>query len=496
MNTLSTLLTESVAKFPDKIALVIGNHSYTYQKLDDLTRRLANSFIKQGIKPGDCIAFLLPNSLEIILCYYACFRIGAIAVPVNSQFNQELILYVVKQSTPRIFITTSDYYKDLPKDHIGRCYLISGAIAPVKDFQELLLSEPLTQFPTIEAHQPALIFFTSGTTGLPKAVVHTHHSLIQGTKNQIAQIQMNHRDKTLVMFPVCYLIGLGSQILTYHAVGATVVLLPRFESKEALTQLQTHQITKIYGFPKLYLELINCAELLHPQINTLNFCFSGGEATPISLQERFNSLFHIEITEGCGMSELQIYSMNHPYGAKKIGSIGYPISGMELRLIDEQNKVISIPNTIGELIVRGESMCAGYWQDPSLTKKVIKKGWFHTGDLAYRDNEGCYWFVSRKVDIIRHGDELISPLGIEHIFYQHPAVKEAAAIGLANPEKPKEDQIIVYVVLKDNKINTEQLMDFACKALPLNQHPKQIIILEQLPYGFTGKIDRNALRMR
>lgn len=505
MNRLSTLLSKSAENYPNKIALIIDQHRYTFHQLHELTQRLATSLSEQGVLEGESVAFLLPNSIEIILCYYACFMIGAIAVPINIHFNKEMIQHALKHSKARIFITTPEFYKQLLNEEkqleeVKECYLTSDAMnyRGLKDFQKLLLAsaEPATLPTEIGLEKPALIFFTSGTTGLPKAVVHSHNSLSQGTQNQIAQIHINSNDNTLVMFPLCYLIGLGSQILPFHAVGATVVLLPEFSPEEALAKLYSHQITKIYGFPKLYLELINSAESIGFKINTLNFCFSGGDATPISLQERFKFLFNIEITEGCGMSELQIYCMNPPYGEKKTGSIGFPIVGMEMQLIDENDDVIAKSHKTGEIIVRGQSMSSGYWQDAALTAKTIKNGWFYSGDLAYRDEEGCYWFVSRKVDIIRSGKELISPLDIENVFYQHHAVKEAAAIALPNPDKANDDKIIVYVVLKikDNKITAQTLMDFACASLPINKRPKQIIIKKQLPYGFTGKIDRRALQ--
>ncbi|WP_454785198.1 class I adenylate-forming enzyme family protein [Legionella sp. WA2024007413] len=503
MSQLSTLLGKSAEQFPENIALIVDQRCYSYQQLNELTIPLAASLLKRGISQGERVAFLLPNCIEIILCYYACFSIGAIAVPVNIRFNNELIHYVLEHSNARIFITSPEYYNQLDEKIlkvIKECYLTfkSDNYPGVQDFQQLLSSATASPVNMeIGLKKNALLFFTSGTTGLPKAVVHSHQSLYQGTRNQITQIKINHEDKTLVMFPVCYLIGLGSQILPFHAVGATVVLLPEFHPENALAKLQAHQITKIYGFPKLYLELINHVESSDFKINTLNFCFSGGDATPVSLQERFKELFNIEITEGCGMSELQIYAMNPPYGAKKTGSIGFPITNMEICLIDDKNKTIVTPHKIGELIVRGKSMCSGYWQDTTLTAKTIKDGWFHTGDLAYQDKEGYYWFVSRKVDIIRYNEELISPIEIENIFYQLDGVKEAAAIALPNTNKQNKDHIVVYVTFKTkaSQLTPQTLMNFAHASLPINKRPYQVIILNQLPYGFTGKIDRNRLRV-
>jgi long-chain acyl-CoA synthetase len=208
------------------------------------------------------------------------------------------------------------------------------------------------------------------------------------------------------MFPICYLIGFGSQILPFHKSGATCILMPHFEPTLALEAIQNYQPTKTYGFPKLYNDLVNCPDAGQYSVRSLSFCFSAGEAIPVAVQERFNRIFGLDITEGCGMTELQIYSMNPPYGKKTIGSIGRPIIGMEVSLIDDSGRPITKAGEIGEMIVRGGSMTAGYWRDPKLTSRNIREGWFHTGDLAYKDTEQIYWFVSRKSEIIHHRDGL------------------------------------------------------------------------------------------
>jgi long-chain acyl-CoA synthetase len=230
-------------------------------------------------------------------------------------------------------------------------------------------------------------------TGLPKAVVHSHASLAQATQIQIDQIAISSEDRTLIMFPICYLIGFGSQILPFHRSGASCILLPHFEPRLALETIQTYKPTKTYGFPQLYNDLVNYPEAGRYDIRSLNFCFSAGEAVPVAIQQRFKRIFGVEITEGCGMTELQIYSMNPPYGQKKTGSIGQPIAGMEVSLIDEIGRPISSAGEIGEMIVRGGRMTAGYWRDPQLTARNIKNGWFHTGDLAYKDEEDL-WIVT------------------------------------------------------------------------------------------------------
>ena len=296
------------------------------------------------------------------------------------------------------------------------------------------------------------------------------------------------------MFPVCYLIGFGSQILTFHSCGATCILLRYFEPQLALRAIQTYKPTKTYGFPKLYNDLVNYPEAGQYNLRSLDFCFAAGEAIAVAIQERFNRIFGVEITEGCGMTELQIYSMNPPYGKKKLGSIGRPIVGMEVSLIDDSDRPFSRAGEIGEMIVRGGSMTAGYWCDPELTARNIMEGWFHTGDLAYKDEEDFYWFVSRKSEIIRHRAGLVSPIEVEGVFYQHPSVREIGVIGV--PDRCGGELVQAHVVLKENSasVTQQQLTDFARMHLAEYKAPYEIIFTKNLPYGPTGKIDRKTLR--
>jgi long-chain acyl-CoA synthetase len=329
---------------------------------------------------------------------------------------------------------------------------------------------------------------------LPKAVIHSHGSLERATQLQIDQIAISSADRTIILFPVCYLIGFGSQILPFHRAGASCVLLPQFEPRLALADIQTYKPTKTYGFPQLYNDLINYPEAKEYDVRSLKFCFSAGEAIPVAIQERFKRRFGIEITEGCGMTELQIYSMNPPYGEKKIGSIGKPIAGMKMSLVDESGLPISTPGQLGEMIVRGGSMTPGYWRDPELTARTIRDGWFHTGDLAYRDEDGFYWFVSRKSEIIKHQAGFVSPIEVEGVLYQHPVVAEAGVIGM--PDRFGYEIPQAYVVpLKDSApVPESELIDFARVRLPAYKAPRRIIFTDRIPHGPTGKIDRKSLR--
>ena len=436
--------------------MIFEDQTYTYADLSRLEQSLAASLWQQGIKPGDRVAFLLRNGLEIVLCYYACFKIGAIAVPLNIRFDAELLGYALTHSGARILISEPELFTRIEKIRpslpgVEQYYLTSAhaEFDGVRAFTDLLKAtfDP-DLLPMLEESSPAAIFYTSGTTGTPKAVIHSHASLTAATQIQIEQVAISSADSTLIMFPVCYLIGFGSQILPFHSCGAACVLLPYFEPRLALEAIQIHQPTKTYGFPQLYNDLVNYPEAGQYNIRSLNFCFSAGEAIAVAIQERFKRIFGVEITEGCGMTELQIYSMNPPYSKKRIGSIGRPIAGMEISLMDDFGRPVSGAGEIGEMIVHGESMTAGYWRDPELTARNIREGWFYTGDLAYKDEEDFYWFVSRKSEIIKHQAGLVSPIEVEGVLYQHPSVLEAAVIGV--PDQFGHELAQAHVILKQS----------------------------------------------
>lgn len=499
---LNLLLDNIAEKFPLKAALIFEDETYTYADLLSRTQNLATSLLERGINPGDRVAFLLPNSLEIVVCYYACFKIGAIAVPLNIRFGAEMLRYVINHSGARVLISEPELFTRVEKiraslPEVEQYYLVGnrsdfdGAV-PFSQLLEATLS--VDRRPVFGESSPAAIYYTSGTTGLPKAVIHTHSGLARATSYQIQQIGISADDRTLIVFPVCYLIGFGSQVLTFHSCGATCILLRYFEPQLALRAIETYKPTKTYCFPKLYNDLVNYPEAGQYNLRSLDFCFSAGEAIAVIIQQRFNRIFGVEITEGCGMTELQIYSMNPPYGKKKAGSIGKPIVGMEVSLIDDSGRPISQPGEIGEMIVRGGSMTAGYWRDPELTARNIVEGWFHTGDLAYKDEDDFYWFVSRKSEIISHRAGLVSPIEVEGVLYQHPSVRETGVIGL--PDRCGGESVQAHVVLKESSapVKQEQLRDFARMHLAEYKVPDQIIFSENLPYGPTGKIDRRTLR--
>ena len=497
---LAKILADGIAHHHDDPALIVDDRTWTYADLFRLSHALAGSLSERGIQAGARIAFLLPNGLEIVLCYYACFILGAIAVPLNIRFPPELIAYVLDHSEARVLISEPQLFAGITpirseRRHLETVYMVGGStITGVEDFGDLLRANAAAEINRrLDQDQPAALFYTSGTTGTPKGVIHTHGSLIGAVENQVAEIGITEKDKTLIVLPICYLVALGSQVLPFHASGATSVVLSAFEPRETLSAIHTHRPTKLFGFPKVYHELAEAAQASAGDFSSLDFCFSAGEAMAIALQQRFKATFGIEVTEGCGMTELHVYSMNPPHGPKKVGSIGRPITGMEVRLVDEQRQPVDGAGVIGEIIVRGGSMTAGYWKSADLTRKKIRDGWFFTGDLARRDDDDVYWFFSRKSEVIRQRGQLVSPLEVEAALYQHPSVKEVGVAGM--PDGAGGQCVVGHVVLKgdDPPVDERTLIDFAAAKLAPGKAPQRVIFTARLPYGLTGKIDRRAL---
>jgi acyl-CoA synthetase (AMP-forming)/AMP-acid ligase II len=497
---LAKILADGVARHPDDPAVIVGDQTHTYADLFRLSHALARSLSDRGIEAGDRIAFLLPNGLEIVLCYYACFILGAIAVPLNIRFPPERIAYVLDHSEARVLISEPGLFAGIVPIRSERRSLetvyLAGArpVTGVEDFGDLLRAVVAPEIDwRSDPGRPAALFYTSGTTGTPKGVIHTHGSLMGAVENQIAEIGITRKDKTLIVLPICYLVAFGSQVLPFHAAGAASVVLPGFEPQKSLAAIHTHQPTKLFGFPKVYHELAEAAHASAYDVGCLDFCFSAGEAMAVALQQHFKATFGIEITEGCGMTELHVYSMNPPYGVKKVGSIGRPIAGMEVRLVDEQGRPVEGSDAIGEVVVRGTSMSVGYWKNAELTREQIKDGWFYTGDLAQRDDDGDYWFFSRKSEVIRQGGHLVSPLELEAALYQHSSVKEVGVAGV--PDGAGGQWAVAHVVLKGNgpPVDERMLIDFAAAKLPSGKAPRRVVFTNRLPYGLTGKIDRRAL---
>jgi long-chain acyl-CoA synthetase len=369
----------------------------------------------------------------------------------------------------------------------------SSAYPDVQPFQQLTEAGPDTvPFPRIVDDAPAAILYTSGTTARPKGVTHTHATLEQTIRNYREYSQVEAEDVVGIVLSMAHIFAFGLLMLPTVSAGATLLVIPRFDPPLVLRTLEERQATHFGALPAMYTALVNCPEAAAHDLSRLRFCIAGGDAVPTELQRRFKATFGVEITEACGMTEVIPYAGNPCYASKRSGSIGPPTPGTRLRIADDQGRELP-PGEVGEILVQSKASMVGYWDDPQATAATLQDGWLRTGDLGRVDEDGYYWFVGRKKEIIVRGGSNISPLEVEEALYQHPAVKEAAVIGV--PDASWGEVVQACVTLKDGAIVSEAgLKQFLTDRLAAYKIPEAILFLPELPKGLTGKIHRKTLR--
>ncbi|HUR36086.1 MAG TPA: AMP-binding protein [Vicinamibacterales bacterium] len=492
-------LRAAAARHPQKPALIFDQRTWTYGELDAATDRLAAGLIADGIRTGDRVALHFTNGVEIVTAYYACFKIGAIAVPLNTRMIGPELVYVLNHCSARLYLGQPALFAALAPlraelQTIER-YFVSGdasAFAGVEPFAALDADRtPALEAPEVADTAVAAILYTSGTTARPKGVTHTHATLRHLAQAGLDVADGRPDDVAGVALPTCHIFGLSVVIATLMA-GNAALMIPRFDPVLVLAQLRDHGVTIFGGLPVMLNALVHCPGAASYDLGKLRACFAGGDAVPTEVHKRFKDTFGVDVTEACGMTEVQPYACNPLYGRGKTGSIGLPAPRTSLRIVDAFDRDV-LPGEEGEVLVQSPAMMVGYWNDPDATAATIRDGWLRTGDLARVDGDGYYWFVGRKKEIIIRGGSNISPLEVEEALYQHPAVREVGVVG--GPDETFGEIVLAFVSLKTGAaVSEEDLKAFVSTRIAAYKVPAQITFVPDLPKGLTGKVQRKALK--
>lgn len=494
----------AAARTPDKLALVVEKHTWSFADFDEVTERMALALAAMGIRPGDRVALHFTNGFEIAACYYACFKAGAIAVPLNTRMKGPELAYVLNHSHARLFIGQSNLYGEI--HDVRRSletlddFIVSGDLSALSDVRPIsdltdppfaMLAVDGVSLPSLDDDAVAVIMYTSGTTARPKGVTHTHRTLGHLAQAGLDVADVRDNDVSGIVLPACHIFGLSVLVSTLMA-GNTVVMIPRFDPTYLLAQIQEHGITVIGALPVMLNAMVNVPNAASYDLGRLRACFAGGDAVPTEVHRRFKAIFGVDVTEACGMTEVQPYACNPLYGRGKTGSIGVPAPGARLRLVDALGRDAA-PGEEGEVLVQSNARMIGYWDDPDATAATIRDGWLSTGDLARVDEDGYYWFVGRKKEIIVRGGSNISPLEVEDNLYQHPAVREAGVVGV--PSQAWGEIVHAFVALKSGAAaSEEELKQFLGARIAAYKIPEVITFVPELPKGLTGKVQRRALK--
>lgn len=472
----------------DKIAIYEKSASYSYAQLQNKVARYCNYLYALGVRPRDNVALFAKNSAAFIFSYMAVTSLGGVIVPLNTMLTPREIAFILKDADVKHIITDRDL--DLSEQYK------EGETPPVKllitEIEKEISQKTYPEPPDITIHDsdPCVILYTSGTTGRPKGALLSHSNLVSNAEAFTAVTESGPADHTLSVLPMFHSFGWTCCIATTLYNGATVTIVETFAPKDVIATIRDRGITMVMGVPAMYNFYTSLAK--PEDLSGVRLFVSGGASLPLEILEKFLEKTKKHVIEGYGLSEASPVVSFNPLNLTKPGSIGLPIIDNKVKIVDDSGKEMGC-REIGELLVQGPNVMSGYYNLPAESAEALKDGWLHTGDLAYLDEDGYIFIVDRKKDIIIVSGLNVYPREVEEILYQHPAIKEAAAIGV--PDKSRGESVRAYVVLKeDMKLDKKDLMAFLKKNLAKFKLPREIVEIDTLPKNATGKILKKELR--
>jgi len=501
---LATTLRESRNAKPDHPLCHISDLTFSYAQVDEISGRVASALLAHGLHRGDKVAVQLPNLPQFVFTYFAILKAGLVMVPLNPLLKAPEIAYQLQDSECRMLITFEGFAdeavagarqaEDVPTYVVnlpGHDQRPEGT----RHYDELYFADDTGEIEPTDADDTAVIIYTSGTTGKPKGAELTHYQLYMNCTVAGELFGFRDDDIGVAVLPMFHVFGLSSVLNTTVRFAGTLVLIPRFEPDAVLDAIARYRATIFSGVPTMYYALLQ-ADLAGRDLSSLRVGISGGAAIPGEVIRAFEEKFPgVVILEGYGLSETaSTTTFNISAEQRKVLSIGKPIWGVEVRVVDDEDKPLPPgPENIGEIVIRGHNVMKGYYRNPDATAEAFRGGWFHTGDLAYADEDGYLFVVDRKKDLLIRGGYNVYPREIEEVLFAHPAVAEAAVIGRPDPRLGEE--VVAVVVLKPGaQADPDDIIAYCRERLAAYKYPREVIIVTDLPKGPTGKILKRELR--
>lgn len=494
MSNLSLNLVAAAQRAPQDPALRCGETTLSYAQFASAAARVATFLDRAGIAPGDRVGIMLPNTPAFAVVFYGILSRGAVAVPMNPLLKaREIEFYLANTGAKAIFATPAFAQEATAAAAAAgaKPWLVDDA-----SLTELIAELPEQAAPVSRADDDtAVVLHTSGTTGKPKGAELTHGGLHRNAEITMRTlIRIDSHDVVMGALPLFHVFGLTCGLQCSVLAGATLALIPRFDPDAAVQMIERCGVTVFEGVPTMYSALLAVApKYSEAATSTLRVCASGGAALPVQVLADFEKRFGCQVLEGYGLSETSpVACFNHPDKIRKPGSIGTPIEGVEMRVVDDAGHELP-PGEAGEVQVRGHNVMRGYWDLPEATAEAISAdGWFSTGDIGKTDADGLFYIVDRKKQLIIRGGLNVYPREIEEVLYEHPAVAEAAVIGI--PHDTLGEEVGAAVALKTGtEAKPEDLRDFVKRQVAAYKYPRRVWIVDALPKGPTGKIQRRDI---
>jgi long-chain acyl-CoA synthetase len=493
MSNFAAQLTAAAAEQPDHPAVKLDEIVLSYGALDHAAARLAGLLRAKGVGAGDRVGMQLPNVPYFPIVYFGALRLGAIVVPMNPLLRAREVAYHLSDSGCKLMLGWHQFAQpagDGSQQAGAECILV----APGEFERELGSSKRADDVVERAGGDPAVIIYTSGTTGTPKGATLTHSNLLAGASVARELVDAGPDDVAVAALPLFHVFGMNSIMnCTVHARGL-MTLVPRFEPGKVLEVIERDRATTFGGVPTMYAALLHHPERGRFDASSLDLCVSGGAPLPVEVLRGFDAAFGAKVLEGYGLSESTgMGTFNTPDRERKPGSIGVPVGDTEIRIVDAYDRELP-QGEAGELVMRGSFVMKGYWGNDRATAEVLRGGWLHTGDIARADEDGYYWIVDRKKDLIIRGGYNVYPREVEEVLYEHPDVLEAAVVGV--PHESLGEEVGAAVVLREGaQATVEELREYVRQRVAAYKYPRIVWTVAELPKGATGKILKREIEV-
>ena len=492
---LGTILHANAQERPEHPAVILDQRSIAYAELDRAARSVAAALRERGVQPGDAVALLIPNVPEFTIAYFGILYAGAVVIPINVLAAAPEVAYFLEDSKARLLVAHALFEAAAREGcaAAGVPCVMAGAGGGSDSLEEMIEAPPRDGLHSTAAEDTAVVLYTSGTTGKPKGAELTHVNLFLNCAFVVPKIMpAGDFDKVaLATLPLFHSFGQTVIQNGMLAAGGTFTLMPRFEPGAAFEVMARDRVTIFAGVPTMYFALLH-HEGDH-NLSNLRACLTGGAPMPVEVMSAFEEKFSVEVLEGYGLSETSPVASFGVIGKpRKAGSIGYPVWGVEMQIVDDNDKPLPDEER-GEICIRGHNIMKGYLGRPDATKEALKGGWFHSGDIGYRDEDGCYWIVDRKKDMILRGGFNVYPREVEEVLYAHPAIVEAAVVGVPHESLGEEVKAVVALGA-GQEVSEEEVIAFCKERVAAYKYPRIVEFLPELPKGPTGKLLKRELR--
>ncbi len=538
---LYSVLTDTAKRLPGNACLFYQGRTFTYAQIDELSSRFASGLISLGLKKGDRVAIFLPNTPQFVISYFGILKAGCIVVACSPLYKERELEFQLRDSGAQVIVAATDVIRERSVaggkrvekwndlfDSLEKCrqnlplkHVISTSVtdylpgykkglarfAGVKNvsrkgtvsFVRLVGSmKPLEKFADVNpVDDLAVLQYTGGTTGTSKGAMLTHYNLLSNAVYSSMFLPINEKDVALAVLPLFHIYGMSVIMNSALAVGAQVVLLPRFHVEDVMKAIQNERVTVFCGVPTMYIAIIHSPKLNDYDLRTIRACISGGAALPVEVRRQFNKATGGNLVEGYGLTESSPITHCNPVhdGEVKNGSVGMPFLGTDAAIVDQDDptKFLGV-GEVGELAVKGPQVMKGYWNKSEETALVLRDGWLLTGDIAKMDGDGYFFIVDRKKDMINVGGLKVYPREVEEVLFMHPAVREASVVSM--PDSFTGEAVEAFVVLKDGgpTVTEEDLIAFCATNLSKYKVPRKVVFVGELPKTLVGKVLRRKLR--